>query len=400
MHLILEIISGPLTGKEVVAEPHQVVRIGRTAKADFPTKDSFMSGEHFAVEGDGRVWRIRDLKSRNGTQLNGEIVTTAELREGDRVHAGSIDFVVRILRAQSSLSKNNKLMSTLPPSKPSKESYKGIDAAADPSSTSPNTPSGALARDAAKSAKHRSSKSGKIRSTSGKLGRSSGKLGSTSRSQRLSKPRSNDLSPPAKVQEVPGKSHFEEPETSPAPPPSAIESYEAVTPEGRLLQLLRTQSDPLMALLDATHEQNLLKLLADSGEEFQSLYQDPTKATIAPYLVRLPTRSPLLKQMVHDGWGRGWGVYLTCKLPLNQLRDYFRKALMVTLPDGVELFSRFYDPRFFRSFLESCTGAEAERFFGPVSSYLMEAEKSEILLQFSRTSRGAEKKGHLLSTFE
>lgn len=155
-----------------------------------------------------------------------------------------------------------------------------------------------------------------------------------------------------------------------------------------------------MALLDATHERDLVRLLADSGEEVQSLYQDPKSAAIAPYLVRLPPGSPLLKQMVHGGWGRGWGVYLTCKLPLTQLRDYFRKALMVRLPDGVELFSRFYDPRFFRAFLEGCTGAEAERFFGPVSSYLMEAEKPEILLQFTPTSHGAQKKGHLLSTLE
>jgi hypothetical protein len=155
-----------------------------------------------------------------------------------------------------------------------------------------------------------------------------------------------------------------------------------------------------MALLDATHQRNLLELLTESGEEFQSLYQDPKSAAVAPYLVRLPPKSRLLRQMVHDGWGHGWGVYLTCRLPLAQLREYFRQALMLRLPDGVELLSRFYDPRFFRGFLEGCTAAEAEKFFGPVSSYLMEAEKPEILLQFTRTSRGAEKKGHLLSTLE
>src|SRR5262249_54256669 len=105
----------------------------------------------------------------------------------------------------------------------------------------------------------------------------------------------------------------------------------------------------------------------------------------------------LLKQMVHQGWGRGWGVYLTCSLSLAQVRDYFRSSLLVTMPDGMELFSRFYDPRFFRSFLESCSAAEAENFFGPITSYLMEDERSEILLQFKRGKKGPEKKGHLLS---
>jgi pSer/pThr/pTyr-binding forkhead associated (FHA) protein len=395
MHLILEIISGPLIGKEIVVEAHQVVRVGRTAKADFPTQDSFMSGEHFAVEGDGKVWHIRDLNSRNGTKLNGEIVKTAQLREGDRVHAGSIDFLVRITgSAQASYAKSNRLMSTLPPSIPLKESPRGIDSAGVPDSTASSSPSNASTGNAAaKPSKHRSSKSGK-------LGTTSGKLGTTSRSRRVSKSGIRDVNQQAEAKAPPGQPHLEALETSPAPPRSALESYQAVTPEGRLLRLLSNQPEPLMALVDATHEPNLLKRLAGSGEEFQALYQDPKSAAIAPYLVRLPPKSSMLKQMVHDGWGHGWGVYLTCKLPLAQLRDYFRQVLMVKLPDGVELFSRFYDPRFFRAFLESCTSAEAEKFFGPVSSYLMEGEKSEILLQFTLTSRGAEKKGHLLSTLE
>jgi pSer/pThr/pTyr-binding forkhead associated (FHA) protein len=388
MPLVLEIISGPLTGKEVVAEAHQVVRIGRTAKSDIPTQDSFMSGEHFAVEGDGRVWRIRDLKSRNGTKLNGEVITTAEVREGDRVHAGSTDFVVKIKPEGSKAShhKHNQLMATLPPSQVFKETPENIEATELPSSTASGPPS--IASTAGKPSKQKPAKSSKPMSAD--------------RSRRVSPgpPIKEQSQGVAKPQGPPTKSPLEEPITSPAPPPSALESYQAVTPEGRLLRLLCNQPEPLMSLLDATHEPNLLKLLAESGEEFQSLYQDPKSAAIAPYLVRLPPQSRLLRQMVHEGWGHGWGVYLTCKLPLTRLRDYFRQALMVRLPDGVELFSRFYDPRFFRAFLEGSTAAEAEKFFGPVSSYLMEAEKPEILLQFTRTSRGAEKKGHLLSTLE
>lgn len=387
MPLVLEIITGPLTGKKVVAQAHQVVRIGRTTKADIPTQDSFMSGEHFAVEGDGKIWRIRDLKSRNGTKLNGEVVATAELREGDRVHAGSTDFVVKI-RPESSKSaypKHDQLMATLPPSQFFDESPEGIDVTDLPSSTASNAPSAAN-----RSQKQKSTKPQRP------ISASRPRKASPAPAPAPNQPASERIEP----QEPPAKLRLEQPITAPTPPPSALAGYEAVTPGGRLLHLLCSQREPLLALLDATHERNLLKLLADSGEEFQSLYQDPKSAAIAPYLVRLPPQSRLLNQMVHDGWGHGWGVFLTCKLPLTQLRDYFRQTLMIRLPDGVELFSRFYDPRFFRAFLESCTAAEAEKFFGPVSSYLMEAEKPEILLQFTRTSRGAEKKGHLLTAFE
>jgi pSer/pThr/pTyr-binding forkhead associated (FHA) protein len=384
MPLILEIISGPLTGKKVVAEAHQVVRVGRTAKADIPTQDSFMSGEHFAVEGDGKVWRIRDLKSRNGTKLNGEAIASAELREGDQVHAGSTDFVVKIKpeSSRSAHKKSDQLMATLPPAQVPLE----IDVTDLPSSTASNPPPAAGRSSKPKPAKP-------LRSVAASSPRKAPSAPAASSAK--------EPAPPVEPQLPPKRSPLEEPITAPTPPlQGEMESYEAVTPEGRLVTLLTRQPEPLLALLDATREKNLLKLLADSGEEFQSLYQDPKNAAIAPYLVRLPPQSRLLRQMIHDGWGKAWGVYLTCKLPLPQLRRYFRDTLMITLPDGVELFSRFYDPRFFRAFLESCTAAEAEKFFGPVSSYLLEAEKPEILLQFTRTSRGTQKKGHLLSSLE
>jgi hypothetical protein len=137
--------------------------------------------------------------------------------------------------------------------------------------------------------------------------------------------------------------------------------------------------------------------LRGAREESQSLYRGEQNAAIAPYLVRLPPRSELLKQMIQKGWGHEWGVYLTCPLPLAVLREYFRTSLMVTMPDGMELFSRFYDPAFFRVFLETCTAEEAEKFFGPVTSYFMEGDRPEITLQFTRSNAGAEKRGHLLS---
>ena len=155
-----------------------------------------------------------------------------------------------------------------------------------------------------------------------------------------------------------------------------------------------------MALIDAAHDPKVLELLRGTPEEYQSLYRSEQKALIAPYLVRLPPRCELLRQMARQGWGREWGVYLTSPLSLLELREFFRSSLMVTMPDGMELFSRFYDPRFFRAFLETCTAPEAEKFFGPITSYFMEDERPEILLQFNRSKKGAEKKGHLLSALE
>jgi hypothetical protein len=177
-------------------------------------------------------------------------------------------------------------------------------------------------------------------------------------------------------------------------------AYQAATPQGLLLRIFQNQREHLMALVDATRDKHVLDLLRNSGEEYRSLYREDQNAAVAPHLVRLPPQSALLRQMIEEGWGRGWGVYLTSNASLMELREYFRSALMVTMPDGMEMFSRFYDPRFFRGFLETCAVDEAKRFFGPVRAYLMESERPEILLEFTRGGSGADKKGHLLSLLE
>jgi len=394
MRLILEMISGPLKGKKVAVEEHQVVRVGRTTKADFVTEDTFMSGEHFAIQCEDKVCRLLDLKSRNGTKLNGQVVTSAELHEGDRVYAGHTEFVVRVERvefdAPSVSPPGPFLQATIPPGAPLREILEDNPMATS-SSSAPMQPSAAPSRRIDKE----SSEDEQVKGPT---------PGRKTRPEEISPVAMKDSSGLSPTAQPPVKPVSLKPVPPPAIPPAgptgAMEFYEAATPEGRLLQLLRNQPETLLALLDATHERKLLELLPNSGEEFQSLYKDARNAAIAPYLVRLPPQSPLLKQMVQDGWGRSWGVYLTCRLPLAQLRDYFRQVLMVSLPDGVELFSRFYDPRFFRAFLETCTAAEADKFFGPISSYLMEAARPEILLQFTWTTRGVEKKGHLLSALE
>lgn len=51
----------------------------------------------FVVAADGVArHRIRDLKSRNGVRLNGEIVGESFLSPGDRVGIGPHEFVVRV----------------------------------------------------------------------------------------------------------------------------------------------------------------------------------------------------------------------------------------------------------------------------------------------------------------
>lgn len=364
MRLVLEITSGPLAGQQIEAKTGETVSIGRTPKATNPIADNFMSGAHFAVECKANNCVLRDLNSRNGTKLNDELVTESVLKSGDLIHAGRTDFLVRIETTASEPAAASK-----PDLKPGK------------------IPTGPVQQKASNRDKQ--------------------PLQVTPPASPVSKPAPENKPARHQVTSVESAPQPGPPSPSaseqPPPPPAALvpavelDPYEAATPDGRLFQILSNQSHSLMALVDAVHDERVLELLRNTREEYQSLYRPEQNPRIAPYLVRLPPRSEFLKQMIQRGWGHQWGVYLTCQLSLAELRQYFRTSLMVAMPDGMELFSRFYDPVFFRTFLETCTAAEAEKFFGPINSYLMEDERPEILLEFRRGKNGADKKGHLLS---
>jgi hypothetical protein len=163
-------------------------------------------------------------------------------------------------------------------------------------------------------------------------------------------------------------------------------------PQGQSLQMLRTQFQPLYAVLDAARDPQVLDLLRGSQEEFQSLYegrQGEELADFAPYVVRVPSQSPLLEALVRKGWGKSWGVYLTCDQPLKELRRHFRHFLIVKLPDGREAYFRYYDPRVLRGFLPTCTADQANEFFGPVKCFMVEDEVPQSVLQFTNQGRGA-----------
>ena len=395
MRVILEVISGPFQGKRIEAKVGETVRIGRTTKADVAMEDSFMSGEHFSIACHLRTCRLKDLNSRNGTQLNGKMITEEYLNDGDQVHAGRTDFTVQIedqLKTSEGPSiKLREAPESSPPAQPKKQSKRLPRA-----ERSDNVPAeGSASLPSASPVDRGELKVTEVTRAAPDVQPAPPKVAPSPKSSKSEPPAQPETEPFAVRNEpAPIASESKQPEIISS---NALESYEAATPEGRLVHILSNQPGNLMALIDEARDAKVIELLRGSSAEYQSLYGKEQKATIAPYLVRLPPRSELLKQMIQKGWGREWGVYLTCPLSLPELRKFFRSSLMVTMPDGMELFSRFYDPRFFRTFLETCTAQEAEKFYGPITSYFMEDERPQILLQFSRSKRGAEKKGHLLS---
>jgi pSer/pThr/pTyr-binding forkhead associated (FHA) protein len=81
-----EDIKLPITTKPIV--------LGRGIETDIRVEDNEVSRAHCAIWMEGEKFLAKDLRSRNGTFVNGERVSEAELKPGDRVRIGHCEFLI------------------------------------------------------------------------------------------------------------------------------------------------------------------------------------------------------------------------------------------------------------------------------------------------------------------
>lgn len=82
-------------GEQRVDLSAEVTRIGRSAEADVRLADSGVSRLHAEVRRLGDEVVLVDLRSTNGTSLNGRQVQEGRLRDGDRIGVGTSFLVFR-----------------------------------------------------------------------------------------------------------------------------------------------------------------------------------------------------------------------------------------------------------------------------------------------------------------
>jgi pSer/pThr/pTyr-binding forkhead associated (FHA) protein len=77
--------------------PGSLKTMGRAARADFIVDAALVSRLHcrFTLDDLDRL-DVEDLRSTNGTWVNGRKVDKAPLLEGDRVKIGRVEFAVRL----------------------------------------------------------------------------------------------------------------------------------------------------------------------------------------------------------------------------------------------------------------------------------------------------------------
>ena len=163
---------------------------------------------------------------------------------------------------------------------------------------------------------------------------------------------------------------------------------EKVATQSLVKYLFSQPETNVYTVLDGASVEQLPQLLWEHEPENICLYrgeQEPDMAAVAPYLVKLEYDHPFTKLVCEKGWGKHWGIFVLTSAEVNirDLRNHFRRFLMVYDPDGKLIYFRYYDPRVLRVYLPTCNTEEIKTVFGPISSYVLEDDDPTIMLQLS-----------------
>jgi transcriptional regulator with GAF, ATPase, and Fis domain len=92
LHPRLLVLSGPLKDSTIPLSEGEIT-IGREASNGIAVTDPSVSRKHCLLSGQDGRFRVRDLDSRNGTQVNGAVVEEQWLQHGDEIAAGDSSFL-------------------------------------------------------------------------------------------------------------------------------------------------------------------------------------------------------------------------------------------------------------------------------------------------------------------
>ena len=88
----LLVLSGPLKDSTIPLAEGEIT-IGREASNGLAVIDPSVSRKHCAVRGQEGRFQVRDLDSRNGTLVNGNVIEEQWLQHGDEIAAGDSSFL-------------------------------------------------------------------------------------------------------------------------------------------------------------------------------------------------------------------------------------------------------------------------------------------------------------------
>ncbi|WP_145365694.1 sigma 54-interacting transcriptional regulator [Stratiformator vulcanicus] len=92
-HAYLVVRSGASWRDVYRLEPDRVLTVGRAAENRIVLADEMCSRRHCEIYGQAEQWKVRDLDSRNGTEVDGKPIIELELSEGNVIQIGSTELM-------------------------------------------------------------------------------------------------------------------------------------------------------------------------------------------------------------------------------------------------------------------------------------------------------------------
>lgn len=164
-----------------------------------------------------------------------------------------------------------------------------------------------------------------------------------------------------------------------------MNAFSASRLEDQLFYPFEPSGTSLFAVLDGARDRAIGRSLAAHTVEYQSLFSGPLSWTLraaSPLIVRLIPGDDFTKQLIAEGWGRAWGIFVASSSTLSGVRRHLRTLLRVRMDNGKKCYFRYYDPRVLRAFLPTCTSEQLQRVFGPITRFDVEDHDRSVLQRF------------------
>ena len=131
----------------------------------------------------------------------------------------------------------------------------------------------------------------------------------------------------------------------------------------------------IFAVLDGARSRRVAPWIRLRTLEYECLFRgdlSPRLRDAAPYVVHLRREDSFTGELLERAWSHAWGIFTRVPeaVSLERHRRHLRTLLRVYLP--------------------TCTGDEAEEFFGPVPEILAESEDGGSLLSYRPVRDGVQ----------
>lgn len=323
VRLTITILCGTRAGQRFVVARGDVLRVGRTAKADVVIADDpTMSAVHYELECTEEEGAVRDLQSRNGLFINGEPVAQAVLADGDQIRAGRTFFAVSVQEAL----------------KPS--SFEDSDDETRASSPLDATRMAAPVRP-------------------------------------IQEPEPLPLGDSASVPDSAG----------PASHDGEARTLDESTIGLSLKEKRSNSSDRLYAVVDGVVAQSLVQAAQRAKLRSESLARagsSPYLNAVAPYLIEVSHDSEFTA-LWHSMQVRSPGILIESRAEFEELLVHLRSIFCRRDELGRPCFFRFYDPDQLYAWLKTCNSPQVASFFGCLTSVVLPLDAGTRLLRLTNS---------------